>query len=78
MDEYVGRVWEFKSGGTVTVNNVQSAAYTIDGDDITIMGGMLYGKIKKLTNNELILDLKLGASVNGNPPDNAYYEFSKM
>lgn len=78
-DSEVGMIWEFKTGNTV-IRDGNSASYTISGDNITILGGLVHGKIVTLTSTNLTLDLKgLSYSYNGvTYVDSYYYEFSKM
>lgn len=78
-DSEVGMIWEFKTGNTV-VTDGRAGAYTISDNDITLMGGIVSGKIVSLTSTNLTLDLKgISNSYNGVTYVNSYYyEFSKM
>ena len=78
-DSEVGMIWEFKTGNTV-ITDGNSMSYTISGDNITLFGGMVRGKIVTLTSTNLTLDLKGPSnSYNGvTYVDSYYYEFSKM
>ncbi len=78
-DSEVGMIWEFKTGNTV-VTDGRAGAYTISDNDITLMGGIVSGKIVSLTSTNLTLDLKgINHSYNGVTYVNSYYyEFSKM
>ena len=77
VDSRMGDIWEFKSGGIVILDGEQTS-YSISGDDITIMGGMLFGSITTLTNSKLILDLKFAMTYGDNPYPTEHIEFSKM
>ena len=77
IDSRIGDIWEFKTGGIVIVNGRQSS-YSVSGNDITIMGGILYGSISTLSKNKLILNLKQGITVNDIPPATEHIEFTRL
>ena len=56
LSAYIGKIWEFKTGGMLTVNG-DDVNYSINGNNITIIGGIWSGTITTLTKSELVLDL---------------------
>lgn len=75
-DSRMGHIWEFKTGGIVSMNG-ENADYSISGNDIVIQGGLLYGSITSLTNFKLVLDLVVAMSQGGHPYPTEHIEFDK-
>ncbi len=76
-DSRINQVWEFKSDGVVEIDGTK-VAYSISGDDITIMGGMLNGTITTLTSSKLVLDLQIEMRYGNNPYPTEHLEFEKI
>ena len=76
-DSRIDQIWEFKADGVADIDGTKTS-YSISGDDITIMGGLLNGTITTLTSSKLVLDLQLAARVGNNPYPTEHLEFSKI
>ena len=69
----IGEIWEFKTDGMLSSDG-NNISYSINGNDIIFMGGLVYGTITTLTKSKLVMDV--GSVLNTNEIN--HYEFKKI
>lgn len=75
----IGEIWEFKTGGVFSIegsNGSGSTSYSVSGNNIVIMGGIMSGTITTLTKSKMVLDLEMVMTFGGNTPTE-HIEFKK-
>ena len=55
-DNHIGDIWEFKTGGIMSSGG-DNITYSVSGNSIVFMGGLMSATIATLTKSKLVLDL---------------------
>ncbi len=69
----IGIIWEFKTDGMMSANG-QNVSYSIDGNNIILMGGWFSGTITTLTKSKLVMELSSAF----NTDEMTHYELKKI
>lgn len=59
----IGRIWEFKTDGMLSADG-ENVSYSINGNNIILMGGLVSGTITTLTKSKLVMELSFVLATN--------------